>query len=113
MTKQDCFDKFNKISEYEENWNGYGAEPIDEELIVECKFIVNQLSVCPEIYPTANKSIQLEYHSDNVYIEIEAFSDRYVLFYEVNGKCADTELYSMSQVIDWWNVLTTMAEKMN
>lgn len=111
ISKQDCFDKLKEISEYAENWNGYGAKPFDEDLIDECEFIVNQLFVCPEIFPTANNSIQLEYRSDEVYIEIEIFSDRYILFCETDKKCADIELYSMSQAVDWWNVLTAMAKR--
>lgn len=111
ISKQDCFDRLKEISEFKENWNGYGAEPIDKDLIDECKIIVNQVSVYPEIFPTANKSIQLEYDSDEAYIEIEIFSDRYTLFCEVNNKCADTELYSRSQAIDWWNVLTAMDKR--
>lgn len=111
MTKQDCLDKLKKISEYKDNWNSYGAEPIDKDLIDECKTIINQVFVYPEIFATANKSIKLKYHSDNVYIEIEMFSDRYILSCEVNKKCADTELNSMSQAIDWWNVLTAIASR--
>lgn len=39
--------------------------------------------VCPEIFPTADNSIQLEYDSDETYIEIEIFSDKYIFFCEV------------------------------
>lgn len=111
MTKQDCLDKLKEISEYKENWNGYGAEPIRKNLIDACKFIVNQVAVYPEIFPTANKSIQLEYHSGKEYIEIEIFSDRCTLFYKVNEKWAKANLNSILYAIDWWNVLTAIAEK--
>lgn len=110
MTKQDCLDKLKKISEYKDNWNGYGAEPFDKDLIEECKTIIDNLFVYPMVFPTANNSIQLEYKNDNTYFEIEIFSDRYCLFCKINGKCADAELCSMSQAIDWWNVLTAIAE---
>lgn len=45
ISKQDCFDKLEEISELKENWNGYGAKPIDKDLINECWYIVNQLFV--------------------------------------------------------------------
>ena len=110
ISKQDCFDKLEEISELKENWNGYGAKSIDKDLINECWYIVNQLFVCPEIFPTADNSIQLEYDSDEAYIEIEIFSDKYILFCEVNKKCVSTELGSKYQAIDWWNVLTAMVK---
>lgn len=111
IIKQDCLDKLKNISEYKDNWNSYGAAPIDKDLIDECKTIINQVSVYPEIFATANKSIQLEYHGDEIYIEIEMFSDKYALFCEANGKWTEIDLDSISQVIRWWNVLTAIAER--
>lgn len=110
MTKQDCFDKLKEISEYKENWNGYEAEPFDKGLIEKCKFILGQLVVCPEIYPTADNSIQFEHHSNEMYIALEIFPTRSVIFCRADGKWVNTELHSDYQAIDWWNVLTAMAK---
>lgn len=109
ITKQDCYDSLDEIAGYKQNWNGYGAEPFSPKLIENAKLIVDQLFNYPMIFPTAAGSIQFEFTSDNVYIEVEIYEDRYKLFVGVNGKCADVELQSESQVMDWWDILVMMA----
>lgn len=111
ISKQDCLDKLEKFSKYEENWNGYGAAPFDKELINKCRLILDNLIVYPMVFPTANDSIQFEYKSRNVYFEIEVCHNKYYLFCEVDGKCSNAELNSMSQAIDWWNVLALMVRE--
>lgn len=109
VSKQDCYNKLEEISKYEANWNGYGAEPFDKDLIAKCREIIDNLFVYPMVYPTANDSINLEYKNSTLYFEIEVFSAACTLFCEIDGKCATVELSSISQAIDWWNVLTAMA----
>lgn len=108
MTKQDCFDKLNHIATLDKNWNGYDADPISDDIIEECKIIVNQLEVNPEIFPTANDSIQLEYQTDKFYIELEVFQNIYLLFTKVDDKIATLKSDCMEQVIQWWNLLTSL-----
>ena len=65
-------DRLWDISELGEDWNGYGAVPIPREVIKEVKEIILNLEEQPEIFPTADKSIQLEYwQPDKSYLEIE------------------------------------------
>ena len=111
VSKQDCLSKLNKISAYKQNWNGYGADPFDKDLIAKCKEIINNIFVYPMVFPTANDSINLEYKNSKVYFEIEVFSVACTLFCEIDGKCATVELSSISQAIDWWNILTQMAKE--
>lgn len=108
-TKEYALKRLDEISHYSQNWNKYGADPFDQDLIDKCKQIIDNLFICPMVFPTANDSIQIEYKNGEKYIEIEVFSDKYCLFCRVNEKCADIELDKMSQVIDWWNILTAMA----
>ncbi len=63
--------KLDSFKELENDWNGYGAEPFNEEHIEKVKFLVSLLKIQPEIYPTARNSIQLEYGE----LEYEIFSD--------------------------------------
>lgn len=108
MTKQDCLDKLAHIAEYEPNWNGYGADPIDEDVLDCCRKIVDQVTIYPEIFLTANNSINLEHKTDKVYIEIKVFSDRYALFVSVGDKWSEVDLSSIKQAIQWWNILTAI-----
>lgn len=118
ITKQNCLNKLKTISGYEENWNGYGARPIDDDIIDDCRRIMNRVAVYPEIFATANNSIQLEYQTDKAYVELEIFTDKYVLFIQINddaGKTAknnfaETELLSMDQAIRWWNAMTAILQ---
>lgn len=50
---EDILDIFDEIASFEENWNGYGAQPIDPELISGCKSIYDKLNTKPDVFPTA------------------------------------------------------------
>lgn len=69
--------QLERISNYKQNWNGYGAEPISSNLIIKVVHILNNLEHQPLIYATANGSIQLEYDNEETedYLEIELFED--------------------------------------
>lgn len=72
--QQKSYARLDKLSSYEYNWNGNGAEPFPQELINKCKLIVNELRYQPEIFPTAIDAIQFEYHGTNgSYIEFEIY----------------------------------------
>ena len=63
----------------EPDWNGYGAEPIPDSVCDRAQKFVDlfQGASLLEIFPTARKSIQLEFENENYYLEIEVFEDRY------------------------------------
>lgn len=66
--------KLDDISNFEYDWNGYGAKPFSGELIAKCKNIVNCLDKQPSIYPTGRQSIQIQYEfEDKTYLEFEIF----------------------------------------
>ena len=76
--------EFFKDLEY--NWNGYGAEPIPEKLIVCTENLLQNLSELPDVFPTANKSIQIEYEKANgEYLEFEMFEDDRVHMFRINS----------------------------
>jgi len=66
----------------EENWNGNQAPPFNKTLIdTTQKIIKNITQQQPDIFPTARKSIQLEYEKDNEdYLEFEVFEDSIMVF---------------------------------
>lgn len=109
MTKEESLNKLNSIAEYKQDWNGYRASPIDKDIIKKCRTIINEVIVTPEVFPTANNSIHLEYES-SAYIELDVFLDKITLFVHVNdSNWAEVDLHSIKQAIQWWNVLTAMS----
>ena len=77
----------DKITSLKYNWNGYGSEPIPKKVIKNCKFLLNDVDFLKdfEIFPTARKSIQLELTKNNIYYEIEIYSDKYEVYIEENN----------------------------
>lgn len=65
-------EKLGQIKNLNYNWNGYGAEPFSPNVVRRVEETVPWLKYVPEVYPTANGTIQLEYHKlDGSYLEIE------------------------------------------
>lgn len=76
-TKNDSLNTIDGISKLEYNWNENGADPIPKKVIDLSKEIIMILDVQPEIFCTANDSIQFEYTKENGdYLEFEIFEDK-------------------------------------
>lgn len=68
--------RLNRIREFEDNWNGYGAHPFAPEFVASVRELIEHLDRQPEIFPTAQNTIQFEYDKDNGdYLELEIFED--------------------------------------
>ena len=75
-------EKLDSISKFKKNWNGNGAPAFSKALIKKVQKLVNELTLQPEIFPTALCTIQLEYDNsrkDHMEIEIDE-SDTAELF---------------------------------
>lgn len=69
----------NDISLLEKNWNHNNAPAFSSELIQRVKRIIKKLKNQPDIFPTAEESIQLEYTNNNGdYLEYEIFEDGHI-----------------------------------
>ena len=78
--------KIDLIVSLKENWNANGAGVFSEPFIRNVKSIVMMLDNQPEIFPTANKSIQLEYDKpDGSHMEIELFENGDSEVFEVDA----------------------------
>jgi hypothetical protein len=67
-------DRLFEISHLENDWDGNGAGKISCEAIEVAFSIIKNVSIQPVIYPTARKSIQLQYElEDRSYLEFEIF----------------------------------------
>lgn len=81
--------KLDEISKLKDDWNKNGAKGFSEEIIDNMKKILLDLYFQPEIYPTANESIQFEYENNRGdYLEFELFEDSKVkaFFYDRDNK---------------------------
>ena len=75
-------EKLESFLNLPENWNGNGAKPFSFELINYVIEILCRLPKQPQIFPTAENSIQLEYDNpDGSYLEIEVFEDVIQVFF--------------------------------
>lgn len=74
-------DSFNKL---EDNWDGYNAAAPTKELIEFVKLFVVQACFQPEIFPTPDGGIQLEYTMQgNRHLNIEVFNDGTACVFEM------------------------------
>ena len=68
-------EKLNRIADLEEGWDLYKATSFSNSLIEFCRNMLLKLNRQPEIFPTANNSIQFEFENNDDYLEIEIFDD--------------------------------------
>lgn len=79
-------DKLNRIERLHEEF-GYEMSSVSPELISQVKFLLQNLSEQPDIFPIDNKGIQIEYEKETgEYLEFELFEDNSVHIFKV---CAD------------------------
>ena len=66
----------SELAQLENNWNDNGAAGFSEQLIARCRDLVNILNNQPDIFPTAQGSIQFEWENEfGDYLEIELFEN--------------------------------------
>lgn len=64
--------KLSEIALLKENWNGYGAKPISHFVLKRAESIIREIIEQPDLFPTADDSIQIEYEKSNgAYLEIQ------------------------------------------
>ena len=72
MTKNEIFERLDEFSKLDDNWDNNGADPINKQVIINTREIVNNLKNNPYfVAPISWGAIQLEWESNNYYIEIE------------------------------------------
>lgn len=95
--------RLNQISEFEDNWNGYGAHPFTPEFVASVCELVKDLDRQPEIFPTAQNTIQFEYDKDNGdYLELEIFEDGTVDTFVLlnNGESNENTIENKAEAIN-------------
>lgn len=76
------------ISKFENNWDGYNAEPINKLVLIKANSLLEFLNknnlITDDLFiaPTGRETVQFEYENYSKYLEIEIFSDSYHIFWE-------------------------------
>ena len=89
----------NRLSSLGANWDSYGALPIDPAHLVSAiellSLIMRESTPVPSVVPTTQGSVQLEWHTRGVDLEIEVLSpQRFIVSFEdaVNGDQWEREI---------------------
>lgn len=102
MKKEMNIQKLDRITVYDNNWNGEGTFKFDKEIISKAKFILLSTSLHrqPKIFPTNRNTIQLEYEeTNNRYLEVEVLPDKFHIFTDLNGDENEYEVHSVDEII--------------
>jgi hypothetical protein len=92
--------ELNQIALFKEDWNGNGAKVFDAQLICKVKRIRTSLEWQPEVFLTANDSIQLEYEiEDSSCLEIEVSKQDFCQVFEIDADGQET-CFSMKADIE-------------
>ena len=67
-------EKIKGFSRLPEGWDGEDADPIPDYAISRALELLQRLPGIPEVFPTGRGSIQLEYNTGKIDLEIEVFS---------------------------------------
>lgn len=75
------------LANLKSNWNRYGGEPIDQEVIDKTEKMLSDLDYQPQIFPTGRGTLQIEYfkNEDNL-IEIEISNNEVFVYRIHNGE---------------------------
>lgn len=83
--------KLDEIKSLKRNWNGNNAKPISKRIICNARTLVINLNKQPQIFPTANESIQFEYDGvNNSYLELQVTKKKIIAYYKVDKNGNET-----------------------
>lgn len=92
--------RLGEISKLDDDWDGYGSESFDKNLIDLVENIIKNVHVQPKIYPTGRNSIQLQYElKDKSCLEFEVFKDK-ILCMRISQRNYNKPEYEIIQPVD-------------
>lgn len=101
-------EKINKFSKLEDNWNNNGCKKFSNKVIKNAlllnKYLYFTEDSKPEIFPTACNSIQIEYETENNYLEIEIKENSFEIFQCIN----EVEDYKIFTIDELYEVINTI-----
>lgn len=83
--------KLDEIKSLKKNWNGNKAKPIPGKIVNKTKALIINLDKQPQIFPTADDSIQIEYDGENnSYLELQVTKGNELSYYKVDKSGKET-----------------------
>lgn len=77
MSMKEIVERIKGFRELKQNWDGYGAEPLEPSVIQAALHFVDLIGCSPniEVFPTALGTIQFEWENGIYYVETEVYPD--------------------------------------
>ena len=74
---KEIIERIKSFRELKQNWDGYGAEPLEPSVIIAALHFVDLIGCSPniEVFPTALGTIQFEWENGIYYVETEVYPD--------------------------------------
>lgn len=99
--------KLNEIQQLPRNWNGNGAHRFAKKTIKKAKSLLIDLNLQPQVFPTANNSIQIEFDGENgAYLEFQITKSAQLSYFWVKKDGSETSgivpcsPYSVNQLLE-------------
>ena len=103
----DILEALNRVLGYvelEQNWNSYGADPVDREVIIRVARKLIELhrrgEPMPWVVPTPNGGLCLEWEKGKVYAEVELEPDGTGVLYEAPGQEIERDDCDFDQAVE-------------
>lgn len=121
MTKKNnLLQELEKIKNLEEDWDNYGADPINKRVITNTEFLINNLEIKPvNISPTPWGTIQMYWRSKNTDITIEVleperngreFISYLEIFIIITNNEQETNIISKQFKLSNYNIINSFVE---
>ncbi len=121
MTKRNnLLQELEKIKSLEEDWDNYGADPINKRVIANAEFLINNLEIKPvNITPTPWGTIQMYWKSKNTDITVEVleperdgreFISYLEIFIIVTNNEQETNIISKQFKLSNYNIIDNFVE---
>lgn len=121
MTKKNnLLQELEKIKNLEEDWDNYGADPINKRVIANAEFLINNLEIKPvNIVPTPWGTIQMYWKSKNTDITVEVleperdgreFISYLEIFIIVTNNEQETNIISKQFKLSNYNIIDNFVE---
>lgn len=121
MTKKNnLLQELEKIKNLEEDWDNYGADPINKRVIANAEFLINNLEIKPvNIVPTPWGTVQMYWKSKNTDITVEVleperdgreFISYLEIFIIVTNNEQETNVISKQFKLSNYNIIDNFVE---
>lgn len=100
IAKQSNLTAITSLKSFKPYWNGYSGRTFGAELCEFAEQVINAFGdkLQPKLFPTGTGHIQLEFETDNTYIEIELTGNHSADFY--TETITETDVYTNEQTKD-------------